>query len=395
MLDQAASSLQNFTILFAGMRWLDLDTLGVFALVYALMTLALTATRSLVLEPYLVRSTATPDLVRAGGRAAGACALVSAVLAAASVLAALVGPDSFRSSLLAAAVVLPFVLIQDSYRYVLFAQGRQLSAGVNDSVGLLVSLAAIIGLGVARHHGTAYLLGAWGLGCLAGVAVGFAQTRMVPAPRSGRQWLREHGDLGWPLAGSTAAQQGTGRLSQMLISGLAGTAALGAISASRTLLTPMTTLLTASMSFSVPEGVRWHAKGPAALDRFVRSTSLVLSAVVVVYCLAFLVVPTSWGTAVVGANWTSAISLLVPTGLWVLGMTASQGPRVGLRVLGRGRETLRVSLVIGVLLLVACVVGAVLGGATGAAWGFGIVSMIGQLLWWTAYRAARRVEVPS
>ena len=76
-------------------------------------------------------------------------------------------------------------------------------------------------------------------------------------------------------------------------------------------------------------------------------------------------------------------------------MTASQGPRVGLRVLGRGRETLRVSLVIGVLLLVACVVGAVLGGATGAAWGFGIVSMIGQLLWWTAYRAARRVEVPS
>lgn len=376
------------------MRWLDLDALGVFALVYALMTLALTATRSLVLEPYLVRWTATPDLVRAGGRAAGACALVSAVLAAASVLAALVGPDSFRSSLLAAAVVLPFVLIQDSYRYVLFAQGRHLPASTTASGCSSPSRRS----SASGSPGTTARHTCWGVGTglprrdrcglradpdgsprLDRVGSGCASTATSAGPWPGRR-LPSKAPAYSPRCSSVVSLE---------------TAALGAISASRTLLTPMTTLLTASMSFSVPEGVRWHARGPAALDRFVRSTSLVLSALVVVYCLAFLVVPTSWGSAVVGANWTSAISLLVPTGLWVLGMTASQGPRgrpAGARPgprdapgvprdrgpPARGPWSARSS------------------GATGAAWGFGIVSMIGQrLLWWTAYRAARRVEVPS
>jgi hypothetical protein len=71
-------------------------------------------------------------------------------------------------------------------------------------------------------------------------------------------------------------------------------------------------------------------------------------------------------------------------------MALSQGPRVGLRALASASVVFRVSCVLGLVLLASTTAGVLLGGGTGAAWGFGLASVGGQVLWQGAYRRALR-----
>lgn len=184
------------------------------------------------------------------------------------------------------------------------------------------------------------------------------------------------------------AQQLAGRLSLVLVAGIAGPAALGAVSAARTLFTPLNSLIAAALSISLPQAVREIERSPGHLTRFTRRLSLVLVLTSVSLTLFILAMPESWGTAIAGQNWASAQKLALPTGLWIVGISLSQGARVGLRALGQGATILRTSVALGVLLLASTTIGTWLYGGQGAAWGFGVASVAGQGLWFVAYRSA-------
>lgn len=388
LLDQAASSLQNFAILFAGLHWFDLAKLGSFSLLYAVMTLVVVVTRALTLEPLVVQYAGRATT--AGHRALGGSLIVSLGIGVVLCVASLFVDGEHMPMVLAAAAAGPVLLVQDGYRYVLFANGRQLAAAANDACCLVITTIAVGAMWVTEWHWPASLMLAWGLGAAGGIGAGYFQTRCRPALSAGWRWLVQQKSLGVPLAGSQVAQQGTGRLSQGLISWIGGAAALGMIGASRTLVTPLTTLITASMSYSLPEAARARrSTGRSGLNKIVLLTSAALGLAVFVYAAILLVLPSDFGRVLAGDNWATARSLVVPTSLWVLGTAASQGPRVGLRVLEKGKETFRVSVLMGILLLVGTVTGVTLAGGVGAAWGFGLVSVIGQLFWWSTYWSAQ------
>ncbi|MFL0459402.1 hypothetical protein ACH0CA_02840 [Kytococcus sedentarius] len=394
--DQIISSLQSFALLIAALQHLDLQELGIFSLTYAMMTLALTVSRSRNLEPLVVlrrdRSTEPGEELRDDSAAVGTSLLHGTALAVACAVGALVLREPL---LLACGVAFPWILAQDAYRYIHFAERRQSLAAVQDGVALVATLALIALLYATDAVSATSLIAAWGVGALFGMVAGFAQTRALPEFRGLTGWTKRSGELGRGNALSTMIQQGVGRLSQVLISVIASPAALGAITASRTVFMPANTALTASMSFALPEGVSTHGRrGTSGLSKFIAAVSIVLSIGVTLLILALLLLPDSIGRLISEDNWPTIRSLTIPTGLWVLGMALSQGPKVGLRVLGAGALLMRVSTTTGLLLLTSTALGAYFGDARGAAWGFGLTSIACNLLWWKAYSDRARGGTP-
>lgn len=391
--DQIAFSLANFLILFSALHWLGAAPLGAFTLTMTLTILLQTAARSLVLEPLSIRfSTVSTDARRRGGAdAAGASLLIGTVVVGLSAAYDLLSSGSLGMTS-AAGATLVALLVQDAWRFTFFAGRQPWRTALNDTVCLLATAGLLwFAAATGRTDGT-FLIAAWGLATAVGAVLGCAQLRTLPSVRGGLRWLRDQRDVGLPLMGSTLAQQAAGRLSLVLVATLAGHAALGLVSASRTLLTPMTAAIAATFSIAVPDAVRRLRRSPEALRRYTSLVSGVLLAATAALSAAIYVLPTSAGRLIAGQNWENAHSLLVPTALWVAGMALSQGPRVGMRALGQATAVFRVSCVLGVILLACTTVGVVTGGATGAAWGFGLASVGGQVLWQAAYRRALRLH---
>lgn len=392
-LDQGFYSLQNFAVAFTALHVLALGDLGAFTLTSTLVILVQVALRSLTGEVITIRFSARREgIPTAVSSAAGASLALSGAMLVLCLLLWAVGYPG-AELLSAAALMLVTLAVQDTYRFALFAAGRMWAATLNDGAVCVVTLVALWVL--ARTDvidGPTLFLG-WAVGSTVGVLLGGWQVRALPRLARARAWLTGHRDVGLPLMGSVVAQQSMGRLSLVVVSAFAGPAQLGLVTASRTVLTPINTLIASTYSFAVPEAVRRRARTGAML-RFTTGLSITLALVAVVLTGVLLVVPDTWGRALAGQNWEGARSLLVPTCLWIVGIGLSQGSRVGLRALERTDLVLRTSLALGVLLLAATTLGTILGKGEGAAWGFGIASIVGQVGWTWAYRralASRRV----
>jgi hypothetical protein len=388
--DQAFYSLQNFAVAFTALRVLSLNDLGAFALASTLLILVQVALRTLTGEPLTIRFSTRPyEIQPAVAAAAGTALSVSAGLLALSLALLSTGVGSGKL-VTAAAVVLMTLSIQDTYRFAFFATNRMWSATANDGVVCGVTLLMIWLLAICDTLDGVTLLIAWSAGSGTGAILAAWQLRAVPRPRCTATWLAAHGDIGFPLMGSVVAQQSMGRLSLVVINVLAGPVQLGLVTASRTVLSPVNTLVAATYSFAVPEAVR-RREDPASMVRFTTALGVVLALMAVALTAFLLAIPDAWGRAIANRNWEGARALLVPTCLWIVGVALSQGARVGLRALGRTVAIFRLSLVLGVALLVATTIGTVVAGGTGAAWGFGIASLLGQPAWTWTYRRALRI----
>ncbi|HVX18471.1 MAG TPA: hypothetical protein VHA73_10615 [Acidimicrobiales bacterium] len=390
IVDQALSSLQNFVVLFAALHYLSVGGIGEFTLAYTISLLALSTVRSLVLEPITIRFSAAGDRDRrsATASASGASLLLGLLTTALALLAFPLLPRHAALIVLAAAAIMPLLLVQDAWRFHLFASGRAWAAAANDGICLIAT--GLVTLAVVHHgHPTVpVLMIVWGVGTGAGLIAGIVQIGVLPGARSAWRWLTSHKDLGLRLAGETLAQQAAGRLSLIMLSGIVSVGALGELSASRTLMTPLTTLIAATIAFAVPEAVRLRARSGRQLDLYVTGLSIALVATVVVFTAGLYFLPARLGHLLAGKNWGISKKLLIPTALWAAGMGANQGPRVGLRAVQQPKLILRVASFLGVCLLVGTTIGAVTAGAEGAAWGFGLVSAFGQVPWQIAYRRA-------
>jgi O-antigen/teichoic acid export membrane protein len=377
--------------LFSALRLLPLDALGKYTLVSTLVILAQTSIRSLVLEPLTIRFSTQPEDVRrrATAMAAGASASLGIVAVVATVTWAIAGGSSGRL-MVAAGITFAILLVQDAWRTALFASRRPWGTAANDAICLAATL---IGLTVVmvRGHGHAdapAVMIIWGFGSAFGAVLGVFQLRALPKVQSCWHWLRTQADLGLRLVGSVLAQQLAGRTSLVIVSVWAGHAALGQISASRTLVSPISTLILATLAFAVPEAARKAVTSLRDLRHFTRMVSGALVAVTALLTVVLYFLPERIGVAIAGQNWAAAHSLLVPTALWIAGTAMSQGARIGLRVLERASTILWISVALGAVVLVACACGTLGWGAPGAAWAFGLASVAGQAVWTVGYRRA-------
>lgn len=380
IVDQLAFGTQTFAIAFAGMHWLSLRELGYLTLASTGLILIQVSYRSLALEPLLIRFSIAED--RARRRAVEEASGLSLVAGAVLVTVAAVCTYAAQTPLvLTAAVVAASLMIQDCWRMSLFGSGRYAAAAFNDCLCLLVSLIVLGSLTVRNEVSPSELLLAWAAGTGAGGAFGAAQVGVLPRIQSAMSWVRAHRDLGLPLMGSVLAQQLAGRLSLVAVSAIAGPAALGALSAARTVLTPANTLIMAASAFAIPQAKRRRQRSFAELRAFTRQLSIVLAGATALMTLALVAMPDDAGVFLAGRSWHEAEALLLPTALWVLGTAASEGARIGLRATENGAALLRIATGLGLFMLVISIMGTLVYGVAGAAWGFGLASVAGWLVW--------------
>lgn len=388
LVDEAISSIQNFVILVAALHVLSLGDLGRFTLAYTLITLAEVVLKALVLTSLSLRFAAADPARqrRAGADAAGATLLVGAAAALLATLVALLLAQPDRDLVAAAGVAGLALLTQESWRTYFIAVATPWRAVLNDLACLVVTIGIVwwaVQRGAADTPAELVLLLAAGTGF--GFLAGIAQTRVAPSVRGGARWLVDHGSVGIRVAGSRGAAQVSGRISLSTISAIAGAAALGRLGASRTLMAPATTLVTAMWSYTLPEAARIASSPEPRLRRFLVRSSAGLAAIVLLTGLVMAVLPSPLGRLLAGHHFGVAQELLLPVTVFTAANALQQGARVGIITLQRPGLSFRIAVTTGVGLIVAAGLGAEVGGARGAAWGLALVQCVQVATWWSAF----------
>lgn len=384
VVDQVASSLTNFVVLFAALRTLSISDLGTFTFAYTLALLAVTVVRALALEPLTIRfTTADPAARRSAIReAAGASLLLGIGTCIACAITGPFLPTTVSGAVLAFGAVVPVLLLQDAWRMYHLACGRPWSAVANDAGCLVVSLVLLVWLLLADPDvGVAWLLLGWGAATLTGAVGGIAQARACPWPHRGWAWLRRHRDLGLPLAGERSAESTAAQASLLVVALVAGGVALGQLGAARALMAPITTLTTSVVLFGLPEAARLRHRS-RLLRRLAAGMSVVTAGAVVAFAGFLYVAPALLGTALAGDNWEMAKTLLIPVAVWTAASGARSGPSVALRALQRAGSLALLSVGTGTVVLGVTFAGAELGGARGAAWGFALTYVVAVAAYW-------------
>lgn len=382
-------------VTFAALHWLSTSTLGEFTLVYVCITLALVVIRSMSSEPLVLLVGQLPKSVngRELSGSAGFSLMAGVPLSVALLVAHTFVTAPFDDLFIAAAFALPLVFTQDAIRYWSISQQRYWQCAVIDGSALVATAITVVVCSLLDALNPGLLIAAWAVGAFVGGLVGALIHRTIPSGVRGVAWLKSQWRTGAYLAGSTAAQQSSGRLSLMLVRGISGAEALGTLSASRAALLPLNSFVTAVSSFALPEAVHRRRIGLHELDKFVRVMCLFCAGLLILAVVCVWSLPESLGRLIAGDNWAVAHSLIVPTGLWIVGIGVSQGYRAGIRALGGARLMFKISMVLGLVMLVCATVGAIAADGVGAAWGFGLASLAGLLYWHVGYRNLRYAVV--
>lgn len=396
VIDEGISSLQNFVVIFPALHFFSVSGIGRFTVAYTIALLAEAILKSLLLEPLTIRfSAARPAAQRtAGASAVGASLTTGLVLAGAAALLSLMLSGESSYLVLVTGLAVPALIVQETWRVYFFTTAQPWSAALNDTLCLFTTVALVVTLGGhAESVRPPILLVLWAAGTSVGAVAGSMQTRIVPAVGAAWGWLRTHSDLGFRLAGASAVTQAAGRTALILVSAIGGSAALGQFSASRTLVSPMTTLTTSGITFAVPEAARLHARRDPRVGRLTRALSGALVLAFGLFGLVAFALPPSIGHVIAGENWDTARSLLVPVIIAGAAGAAIQGPRVGLRVFEQPGVILHLSATTGATLICGTAVGTASAGAFGAAWGFAAAQVACGGLWWLVYTRLERQQL--
>lgn len=395
MIDEALSSLQNFVIIFAALRYLSIGTLGVFTLVYTAALLVESVLRSFVLMPLSIRYShmGSREQRRAGKRAVGAAIACGGIAVGLGVASFAGWHGTGRDLFPAAGLAVLALVVQEAWRVFFFTQARPWRAVMNDGL-CLVGTVALVGFAVRSHDVKAPgLMILWAVGTGIGALAGVAQAGFAPTVSAAWGWLREHGRLGAQLAGAQAAERLASQVGYALTAVIAGAVALGQLSASRTLISPFTTVVIALSTFAVPEAARLFRRGSARLSWFVAGVSLTLAAVIGAVGIVLYLLPDHVGRAIVGGNWMAAKAQLLPILIWTGANALRSGPTIGMQVMERVRLLLGLTISAAVATLIAVCGGAVVAGASGAAWGFAVVCAAAAVAYWVAFlRVANHPE---
>ena len=384
--DQALSSLGNLLLGLLVARTVGREEFGAFALAYLLYRLCVGLSRAFASEPLVVRHSGEAD-VEPLRRSVGVAVEVGLALGAVTLVGAGVVGGSVGRTLLALGVTLPGLLAQDAWRHAFLAQGRPACAAANDLAWTVSQFALIALLLVGGPVDAASLVWAWGLsGCLA-AALGAVQLRRLPVLGSSTRWLRRHRDLAPTFVVEFALAQGVQQVTLWAVGAFVGLAGLGALRAGQIVLGPLQVLFVSVPLFAIPEGVALHRRG-GGLVRAGAALSGACVLVSAVYGAALLLVPQRLGTALLGAQWEPAQTVLPALVASWVALAAATGPVVGLRVLASARRSLRVRLLAVPFSVAAGLAGAWTGGAVGGAAGLATATALSTVVWWRAFLAS-------
>jgi hypothetical protein len=309
VLDQVVSSLTNVLLSIAVARVASPEVYAQVAIAVTTMLALLTVTRQSV-GAYLVSLGGAPRRLRESRVAAalGVQAVLAPLAAVAPCVLLVVAPGTGAGGvLIALAVVGPLVLVQDALRYVATSRRRPGAALLSDSVWLVVFLAAWP-LGARTGDRPLSLVVAWGLGALAGYVVLLVATGGRPAfrPLPG-WWIQTRPAFTRLLGDGVAAAAVPLGIVAIIGVGLPLTQS-GAYLATALLFGPVNVLLTVlSLVVSTEaEGVQ-NRRRAARLFGWVGAGSAVA---VAVYALALVLMPDSWGEALLGPTWTASSRVL-------------------------------------------------------------------------------------
>lgn len=400
LLDEALSSLQNFVVLFASLHYLSVRDIGSFTLAYSGALLVESVLKTWLLEPLMIRFSVSPSATqrRATAEAAGAALVLSVLSGVVIAAGSLLFSSPVRELILACAALTPCLVTQEAWRVHFFATARPWRAVANDGMCLVVTMALVGALAVGLQGATqTELLLVWAAGTGVGAVAGMVQTRILPAVGRALSWTRSHWTLGTRLASGFGAEQLAGRVSLAVIGAVSGTAALGLFSAARTIVSPVTTLVTSAISFAVPEAARLRQRRDPRMPLFIGAVSAVLATSATLFGVAMYILPDRLGRLLAGQNWDTAKTLLAPMVCWTAVVALRHGPRVGLRVLERSRSIVRLSVWTGVGVIAGTTIGCLAGGAPGAAWALVVVHLLMSAAWWGVYLRAMRnfLRAPS
>jgi O-antigen/teichoic acid export membrane protein len=244
--------LSNLLISLAVARGSGLGALGRFAVATAVYYVVIGLQRALVADPLLVSG--RPD--SAGGsedRASLGCCL--AIGLAGGVLTLTAGVAIGHAELIALAVCLPLLAVQDGLRFVSFHRLEPRTAAVIDLVWVGAAAAAWPVLGAASPAGAVLL---WGAGATVSAAAGFVLLHVWPAgPRTAiRWWKTDAGRLAVTLGAEAVLASSATQASMLIVAGVLGSAALGALRAAQIVVAPALLLLTGFAAFALPRLAR-------------------------------------------------------------------------------------------------------------------------------------------
>ncbi|MEV6395257.1 hypothetical protein AB0M39_10840 [Streptomyces sp. NPDC051907] len=388
--DQAVCSMTNFAVGVYVARSLGLAAFGVFSLAWVTYGVVLSVSRGLATDPLVVRFSGVPDAswraaaARSSGTALGVGAAVGAVcLVAGLSVGGRVGP-----AFACLGVVLPGLLLQDAWRYSFFAAGTGRKAFVNDLLGGLALVPALV---AAASVGSveAFVL-AWGAAAAVAAGYGCLQSGIRPRPTGARAWLREQRDLGYRYLVENVGVSGASQLRAYGLGAIVGVSAVGVVRGAELLLGPFLAVLMGLSLVTVPEAARVLRQAPHRLARFCLLLSGALAAAALLWGGALLLVPDRAGELVLGDVWPAASELIVPATLGVAGAGLGIGSAAGLRALAAARRSLRAQLFASVCYVGGGLGGAAAAGAVGSAWGVAAATIISSAVWWLQLRSALR-----
>ena len=268
--DQGASSFTNFGLSVVAGRLLGTAGLGVVFLGFSMYLLALSAVRGLIMEPFVVATSAMNQKEQEA--ATRACtilvAVVGAGIATLMVVLGLVVGDPLGRSLLIFAPWTGVAIVQDFWRSVLFRDQRGRAAAVNDGAWAL-GMAAMLPLAFTFRYDWV-ISATWGAGAATGALLGIWQVKLRPSrPLNAiAWWKRELSYLGSWLAIQNVVFSAGAQLTVVLLAAQLGAGDLGGIRAVDVVFAPMT-LVGEAFSFpGVPILARALARSAADARRW-------------------------------------------------------------------------------------------------------------------------------
>jgi O-antigen/teichoic acid export membrane protein len=379
--DQAVSSATNFGLSVLAGRLLGSAGLGVIFLGFSVYLLALSFVRGLIMEPYVVATSALNEAEQEA--ATRACTLLVCVAGAATtalmvVLGLAIG-DPLGRSLLIFAPWTGVAMVQDHWRSVLFRDQRGRAAAFNDGVWGLGMLAMLPLALIYRYDWV--IAATWGAGAALAALVGIWQIKLRPSgPVDALAWWkRELRYLGSWLAIQNVVFSAGAQLTVVLLAGQLGAGGLGGIRAVDVVFAPMTLV---GEAFSFP-GVPILARALAISATDARRWAWRLSGGATLLVGAYLAVATPLSrlilTHLFGPEFAVFTALVIPVALGQLVRALSLGFAILLKA---DRRVYAITVCRGLTTGLALVLGPVLAALYGlvpAVWGTEMSLVVGSI----------------
>lgn len=385
VIDQALSTGTNLAITLVAAQVLGARAFGAFGVVYLVATAVGGSTRSALGSTVLImQADATRDH---GARPLGGAVLTGLVSAVPIVGVAFFLEDELRLPLLALALVLPGMLVQDTGRMLEFAELRPGRALLLDAVWAAGMVLGLIVAGVVGDLSPTVLVLVWGgSGTVSGVLSLWHHGRRLPRPSIA--WYRHSWGYAWRYLIVFASTLGVLQVTTLIVGGIVGVTAVGAVRATQVLYGPIQNLATGLMVAFVPDtDLRRPLREQRGRLLFV---SALLTGVAGVIMLVSLVIPDSLGELVLGDAWAEAEPLLLAAGLAAVLFGVTSGAVVGLRAARAAHSSLVISLQMCAFQFVIPIAGAIVGGVDGFMWALTATWVIGTVLWWRRYLVIER-----